>query len=95
MVRNSLSSFVKLGKDITYKWDRTNVFYKFGCENCSATCVGETKRELKVRINEHKKNTNLETVVNQHRREFGHEFDFENVKIIDYESNYKKKLHPK
>lgn len=51
--------------------------------------MGETKRTLKVRINEHKENTNLETVVNQHCRKSGHEFDFENVKIMNYESNYK------
>ena len=28
----------------------------------------------------------------QHTKNFSHEFDWDNVKIIDYESNYKKRI---
>ena len=54
--------------------------------------MGETKRALKTRINEHRKNNNPEAVVYQHITNFSHEFYWNNVKIIDYESNYKKRL---
>ena len=54
--------------------------------------VGETKRALKTRINEHRKNNNPDAVVYQDITNFSYEFDWNNVKIIDYESNYKKRL---
>ena len=54
--------------------------------------MGETKRALKTRINEHRKNNNPEAVVYQHITKFSDEFDWNNVKIINYESNYKKRL---
>ena len=41
--------------------------YKFTCKNCPATYIGETKRSLKTRINEHKKNKNIESVIHTHR----------------------------
>ena len=49
-------NYLKLGKDKSDKWDQTGVVYKFTCKNCPATYIGETKRSLKTRINEHKKN---------------------------------------
>ena len=54
--------------------------------------MGKTKCALKTRINEHRKNNNPEAVVYQHITNFSHEFNWNNVKIIDYESNYKKRL---
>ena len=54
--------------------------------------MGETKRVLKTRINEHRKKNNPDAVVYQHITNFSHELDWNNVKIIDYESNYKKRL---
>ena len=54
--------------------------------------MGETKHALKTRINEHRKNNNPEAVVYQHITNFSHEFDWNNVKTIDYKSNYKKRL---
>ena len=92
LVKKSFNSIIKLGKDVTDKWDRTNVVYKFTCKSCPASYVGETKRALRTRINEHKKNNNPEAVVYQHTKNFSHEFDWNNVKIIDYESNYKKRI---
>ena len=56
------------------------------------TKLEETMRALKTRINEHRKNNNTVAVVYQHITNFSHEFGWYNVKIIDYESNYKKRL---
>ena len=92
LVKKSFNYIIKLGKDVTDKWDRTNVVYKFTCKSCPASYVRETKRALRTRINEHKKNNNPEAVVYQHTKNFSHGFDWNNVKIIDCESNYKKRI---
>ena len=52
---HKMNNIVKLGKDRTEKWNETSVIYKFNCDKCSSVYVGETKRCLKTRINEHKK----------------------------------------
>ena len=49
-----MNNIVKLGNDRTEKWKETSVIYKFNCDKCSSVYVGETKRCLKTRINEHK-----------------------------------------
>ena len=61
LIEKSLSSVIRLGKDPTKKCDKTNVVYKFFCKSCPASYVGETKRTIKIRINEHQKNNNLES----------------------------------
>ena len=50
-----MNNIVKLGKDRTEKRNETSVIYKFNCDKCSSVYVGETKRCLKTRINEHRK----------------------------------------
>ena len=92
LIKKSFSSIIKLGKDITEKWDRTNVVYKFVCKSCPASYVGETKRTVRTRIKEHQKNNNPDAVVFQHMNEHLHVFDWDNTKILDYESNYNKRL---
>ena len=92
LVKKSLNSIIKLGKDVTKKWDRTNIVYKFTCKNCPAAYIGETKRTLKKRINEHRNNKNEDSVVNMHQNSFNHQFDWEGAVILDNESNYKKRL---
>ena len=54
--------------------------------------VGETKRTLKTRIKEHQNNNNPDAVIFQHISEHSHEFDWDNTKILDYESHYYKRL---
>ena len=54
MVNKTLKSIIKLGKGSTNKWEQTYIVYKFNCKNCPATYIGESKRALRVRINEHK-----------------------------------------
>ena len=93
---SSVTSFLILAKQGAAapfdKWDQTGVVYKFTCKNCPATCIGETKRSLKTRINEHKKNKNIESVIHTHRNSLNHEFNWDDTKIIDIERDYKKRL---
>ena len=55
VVKETLKSIIKLGKDSRNKWEQTNIVYKFNCKNYPATYIGESKRALRIRINEKKK----------------------------------------
>lgn len=92
LINKNLNTVVKLGKDISQKEDRTNVVYEFNCKQCPATYIGETKRAMRVRIGEHQKNKNPDSVVFQHCEKFSHEFNWSNVKILDSEPNLKKRI---
>ena len=46
---------ITLGKDKCKPLEKTGVLYKLNCKNCNAVYLGETKRALKKRINEHMK----------------------------------------
>ncbi|EZA46747.1 hypothetical protein X777_02184 [Ooceraea biroi] len=55
--------------------------------NCNATYVGQTSRQLKIRISEHKnhilRNTDTHSVITEHRLSLNYEFDWENFRILD------------
>jgi len=74
----------------------SNVVYKISCNECDATYVGQTKRQLQTRIKEHKSDINKPTsspsVISQHRLTHNHEFDWNNIKILDKEQTYHKRL---
>ena len=92
IVIKDLTSLIKLGKDKTDKLEQMSFVYEISCSDCSATYVGETKRTLKTRINEHKKHRNENSVVSLHESEMKHSFDWKSVRILDNEHNYKKRL---
>ena len=72
------------------------IVYKIFCEDCEDSYMGQMKRKLKIRLLEHKldinKNTGSPTVITNHRIQYNHNFDWSNVKILDKELSYKKKL---
>jgi len=74
---NKLSKFIKVHKD-------------------DASYVGQTKRMLNTRISEHrnhiKRNSSQTSVITDHRLEFDHDFDWDNVEVLDEEINYNKRL---
>ena len=90
-IDKNCQNIVTLGKDKTNKFEKTGVIYKFQCKNCPSTYIGETKRALKIRLDEHK-NLNRNTVVSRHMKDNKHEFDFEKTKILDTEKLYNKRL---
>ncbi len=92
LMNKKLSSIIKLGKDISDKWESTEVVYTFSCKDCSACYIGETKRALIKRINEHRTSKKIDSVVNMHMQLLDHEFNWDNVKILDREPNYYKRL---
>jgi len=58
--------------------------------------VGQTKRKLRTRVNEHRKNINKDaseySVITEHRIERNHDFDWDNPEILDQEQNYYKRI---
>ncbi|KYM96993.1 hypothetical protein ALC62_12327, partial [Cyphomyrmex costatus] len=91
---NSLNQIIKLGKDKLDKFNNTNVVYKIDCLNCDCSYVGQTKRNLKTRIKEHKadlKKLQNKSVVSKHQIEYNHTMDWDNVHILDNEPSYIKR----
>ena len=43
-------------------------------------------------LNEHKNKKNSQSVVCEHQLEFNHEFECENTQIVNYVSDYRKRL---
>jgi len=96
MCFNKLSKFIKVHKDPLLPTFRPNVVYKINCQDCEASYVGQTKRTLNTRISEHrnhiKRNSPQTSVITDHRLEFDHKFDWDNVEVLDEEINYNKRL---
>ena len=74
--------------------EKAGVVHKIECKECQSNSVGETGRCLQDMINEHKKDVrkkNERSNIYQHVRNTGHEFKFEEVKVLDEEANPVKK----
>ncbi|KYN22657.1 hypothetical protein ALC57_04947, partial [Trachymyrmex cornetzi] len=93
---NKLQGIIKGQKDVRPTDSNKNVVYKIKCKDCNASYVGQTKRKLKTRITEHKNNIKWKSVkpsvITEHRRQLGHEFDWENIEICDREGYYNKRM---
>ena len=94
--KNKLNSIIKTGKDVLNNCDKCDVVYHLKCGNCDANYVGQTRRKLMTRIKEHKKDVDKRagqlSVISQHKIEFNHEFLWDDVKILDVERSYNKRL---
>jgi len=93
---NSLNKFIKTHKDRLPFLSRSNVVYKINCLHCDASYVGQTRRLLKQRIDEHRshirRSMTQTSVITEHRLEFSHDFDWKNVEILDQEGYFNKRL---
>ena len=61
-----------------------------------ASYVGQTGRQLKTRIAEHRKhinwNTTIRSVITEHKMQTPHDFHWDNIKVLDKEPCYNKRL---
>ena len=96
VINQKNSKLIIKGKDNLPKDDRINLVYKIECDNCPAVYVGQTKRKISSRIREHFNNISHRSqqisVVSEHRLEKNHDFRWNDVKILDNEPNWKKRL---
>ncbi|EZA47078.1 hypothetical protein X777_16770 [Ooceraea biroi] len=86
---------IRLGKDMLTSSQKTNVVYKIKCADCEACYIGQTKRHVTVRINEHKsnikKNESDWSVVSCHRAHDGHEFDWMHVDVLHQDKHLRRR----
>jgi len=87
-------SDLKCGKDNLDPHYRvcTRVVYKISCHNCEVSYIGQIKRQLRTRIKKHnsdiRKKNRFPSVITEHRLNINHEFEWDNIKIIDNETSY-------
>ncbi|CAH8631966.1 unnamed protein product [Schistosoma mattheei] len=103
---NTLRSKLVRIKDPIHKDDQQNCVYEIKCNDCNATYVGETSRQLNVRVKEHKlclkhipkssidvKKLENRSAIALHSIESGHTVDFNGTRIIQKGFNsYKERL---
>jgi len=73
---------------------KLGLVYKSSCTNC-VVCYGQTERQLKTLIAEHKKAVSLfdyNSKVACHVYENSHYMDFSYVKVVGHEANFKERL---
>ena len=76
--------------------ERAGVVYKLDCEDCDAKYVGETGRQVRDRMAEHKRDISSKKKASkayEHVSRTGHRFKFDEVSILDNCSNKKTRLH--
>lgn len=93
---NSLKKYIKVHKDKLERNQNSNIIYKINCSSCDASYVGQSSRQLSTRISEHQRNfrqdRGRQSVVSKHRGDFGHDFVWNDVEILDIERFYHKRL---
>jgi len=93
-VNNKLQhKFTQLKDKIPWE-QRTNIVYSIPC-SCELKYVGQTSNSLKTRIQKHKSDLRLnktDTALSQHIYYNKHTPDFNNTKILQHETIYKKRL---
>ena len=97
-------------KDKVDKEENGDVVYKIPCKMCEQSYIGETGRQLKTRVEEHKKDVNTvadqtytrgnrkqsqttihKSAITDHAATYNHTIDWEGTKIVDKDSNRKKR----
>ncbi|CAH8865979.1 unnamed protein product [Trichobilharzia szidati] len=92
---NSLEKALVHVKDIVPRMAQSNCVYKIKCSECDACYIGESSRQMKVRVNEHRlctkrpprnevelKSLEKRSAIAMHAIESGHKIDFDNVEIL-------------
>ena len=90
----TLTSLLSKPKDHIPKEDR-NVIYQLDCKDCEAVYVGETKRTLNIRTNEHisaVKSASQRSHNAEHCWKYNHDFDWNNKRVLDFEKNGKTRI---
>ena len=96
--QKNLNIIFKQTKDKLRIEQASNIVYSVRCKgnNCKAVYIGQTKRFLKNRLNEHKNNVretlNKQNALTKHTIEKDHFFDFVNTQILANERIYKIRL---
>jgi len=92
---NKLNNFIKIHKDPLPIFSHFKVIYKINCFYCDVSYVGQIRRLLKNRIDEHKnhirRNTTQISVITEHRLKYSRDFNWDNVIILN-QAHFNKRL---
>ena len=91
---NKWNCFIKLGKDVSSKDEKTNFVYRIDCNECAATYIGQIERRLSIRVNKHMKkcaNKDQSSAIYTHMEGSNHKFNFNNVKVLYTEQSLGKR----
>ncbi|XP_072017304.1 uncharacterized protein [Amphiura filiformis] len=87
---NSIRQHVVAPKDKTKTDQRSGTVYHITltCDDCDAAYVGESERSLKARLAKHRRPSSTSSPVAQHVKASKHTIDWNNVKVLDQDSNW-------
>ena len=74
---------------------RQGAVYKIKCCDCQATYIGESGRNLNIRLTEHKRATRNGDINNrfaEHHLQTNHRIDWDSAKCVTYSTNYYQRL---
>ena len=74
---------------------RQGAVYKIKCCDCQASYIGETGRNLNIRLTEHKratKNGDVNNHIVEHHLHTNHRFDWDSAECVTYSTGYFKRL---
>ena len=83
----TVGSILRKPKDKFSKELSTGVIHKINCKNCDKVYIGQTSRALRSRTREHKRaifRGDRNSLLTQHCVENNHDFDLDDVKVIDH-----------
>ena len=91
----TVGSILKKPKEKFSKDLSTGVIYKINCKDCDKVYIGQTSRALRSRTREHKRaifTGDMNSLLTKHCLTNNHNFDLDDVKIIDRCSQWSKRL---
>ncbi|XP_076455783.1 uncharacterized protein LOC143290314 [Babylonia areolata] len=80
---NTIRSQLVHHKDKTDKLDTSGLIYQIDCQDCDQSYIGETERNLHIRLEEHKRESSL---VGEHLTHNQHHFVKDNLQVLDKEA---------
>ena len=85
---NTIRQFVVNPKDPVPKDKVCGAVYYVPCNDCDASYIGETERQVKKRLQEHQRPSNKSSPVVQHHKSTGHKVNVKNIRILEKEDNW-------
>ena len=93
---HTLESILSKPKDRIKIVERSDVVYKIPCSNCDMCYIGETSKQVKVRVEEHRKNITQHhqpSLIYQHIAQEHHDMNWNNVSILNkHQNTYSRKF---
>jgi len=90
---NDIAKKFPFKDNIKSTMSRSLVVYHIKCATCGASYIGETKRLLQIRIEEHQDPKKKSSCYKHCNENNGHQMDYDNVEILDSaDSEYKLKM---